>query len=110
MNATIDYDASTREGRDALRSEIRLSWDGHDPWGSALSPAFDLCELLYWNGEAVPAEAEFQPGAIQPAFDDYPAEMFRDMWADGTVTTGDLYYWARVLVRFTEIVPEDQKY
>ena len=102
---------STRTGRDAIRSEIHLAWDGADPWGSALQPTFDLCELLYWYvGEDVPAEAEFRPGACEPDFDDYPAAEFRQMLDDDIITPEDLAYWIRVLARFTAMVPEDQKY
>jgi hypothetical protein len=98
-------------GRSALRTEIRMGWDGGDPWGSAISPAFDLCELLHWHlEEDVPAEAQFSPGLGVPDFEDYPQAEYVEMLDEGTITPDDLKYWVRVLSRYLDNVPEDRKY
>ena len=108
---TIDYDATTRTGRDALRSEIRLSWDGGDPQGSALSVGFAACEVLHWcTNVDVPAEVDYSAGAFGPDEESYPDAMFLELLDGGIVTAGDLAYWARVVSRFVRLLPEDRRY
>jgi hypothetical protein len=106
---TIDYDATTRTGRDALRSEIRLSWDGGDPWGSAQSALGGACDVLCDHGGDIPASAGYSPG-IGPDLESYPAAEYVELTEAGHVSVGDLEYWARVLDRFADLVPEDRRY
>lgn len=110
MTAEIDHDASTRTGRDALRSEIHLSWDGADPWGSALSVGFAACGILHHTGGDIPAGVDYSPGMGGLDEESYPDSIFLEMLDDGTVTHGDLAYWARVIDRFLDLVPEDRRY
>ena len=58
---TIGYDATTRTGRDALRSEICLSWDGGDPWGSVLS-ALGGVALATPPRRGTPDDPDHSPG------------------------------------------------
>jgi hypothetical protein len=110
MNATIDYDASTRNGRDALRTTIHEAWDGGDPWGSAMSNGFGLCDVLYWTGGNVPTEIDYRPGIGGPDEESYPDSVFLELSDNGTITQGDLAYWARVINRFFDLVPESDRY
>lgn len=110
MATDIDYDATTRNGRAALRDEIRMSWDGDDPWGSVLSVLGGTCDVLHDQGGDIPASAGYSPGACGPDLESYPASMFVELTEDGHVSVGDLEYWARVLDRFADLVPEDRRY
>lgn len=101
----------TKTGRDALRSEIRLSWDGGDPWGSALSVGFAACEILRYHGADIPAGVDYQPSPMgAPDFESYPDAAFLELLDDGVVEIDDLTYWARVMDRFLDLVPEDRRY
>jgi hypothetical protein len=110
VNTTIDYDAPTREGRSALRLEIKLNFDGHDAWGSALSVLGDVCDVLSAHSGDIPASAGYSPGLRGPALEGYHAVMFDEMYDDGIVSIGDLEYWARVLDRYADLVPESKRY
>ena len=109
MSTEIDYDATTRNGRDALRSEIRTAWDGGDPWGSVLSALGGTCDMLWFHGGDIPESTGYSPALCQ-SIDDYPAAMFDEMHDAGHIRLGDLEYWTRVLDRFADLVPEDRRY
>ena len=109
MATEIDYDATTRNGRNALRAEIHLSWDGGDPWGSVLSSLGGVCDVLHTLDGNIPASAGYSPGT-GPDLSDYPAAMYVELLNDGAVSLHDLEYWARVLDRFADLVPEDRRY
>jgi hypothetical protein len=98
---------STREGRAAIRAEVHLNWD--DPWGSALSNLGGICDLLYLEGGDIPDSAGYSPGC-GPAMDDYPAAMFDEMFTDREAMIADFEYWARVLDRYADLVPEAMRY
>jgi hypothetical protein len=111
MLKQTDYCApTTREGRDALRSETRLAWDGADPWGSALSVGFGTCEVLHFTGGDVPAEVDYSPGMGGLDEESYPDAMYLELLDTGVVSHADLAYWARVISRYLGLAPEDQKY
>lgn len=100
-----------RTGRTALRDEIHLSWDGGDPWGSALSVGFATCEILHYHGGEIPADVAYQPSPMgAPDFDSYPDTAFLELLDGGVIELDDLTYWARVIDRFLDLVPEDQRY
>ena len=101
----------TSKGRAAIRDEIRLSWDGTDPWGSALSVGFAACDVLHWaTGTDVPAECDYSPGIAGPDEESYPDSVFLELLDARIVKDEDLAYWARVIDRFLDLVPEDLKY
>lgn len=101
---------TAKTGRDALRSEIRLSWDGGDLWGSALSALGGVCDVLYAFGGDIPTSASYSPGMGGPDLGDYPAAEYYELTEAGHASVGDLEYWARVLDRFADLVPEDRRY
>ncbi len=97
-------------GRAVVRDEIRMGWDGGDPWGSCLSNLGGICDVLWTLGGDIPASAGYSPGAGGPALDDYPAAMFAELFADGWASVPDFEYWARALNLFADLIPEDHKY
>ncbi len=101
---------TTNARTDVLRSEIALSWDGGDPWGSTLSALGGICDVLYLNGAATPTSAGYVPAMGGPDVTDYPASMFAEMLEDRTTDLRSLFYFARVLSRFADLVPEDRRY
>ncbi len=100
----------SKDGRTAIRNEIALSWDGHDKQGSALSNGFAVCDVLTYVGGEVPAECGYRPSPLGVDGNDYPESMFCELYEDGTIDDDDLAYWARVLVRYTAMIPEDERY
>ena len=110
LEQTDYYGPTTRDGRDALRSEIHHSWDGDDPWGSALSVGFATCEILHHTGGDVPAEVDYRPGLGGLDEESYPDSVFLELLDNGQISHDDLAYWARVISRFLDLVPEDQRY
>lgn len=97
--------------RSALRSEIRLSWDGGDPWGSTLMALGGVCDALQVSDpDAIPASAGYSPGMGGPSLEDYPTSVFVELLDYRVIDTTALAYWARVLDRFADLVPEDQRY
>lgn len=97
--------------RSALRSEIRLSWDGDDPWGSTLMALGGVCDALQVSdSDAIPASAGYSPGMGGPSLEDYPASLFVELLDDQLINVAALAYWARVLDRFADLVPEDRRY
>ena len=109
---TLGMDEMTTTARSVLRSEIRLAWDGGDPWGSVLGALGGVCDVLQYNGDGdeIPAPAGYSPGLAEPSVEDYPADQFSYLYDNGYIDTAALAYWARVLDRFADLVPEDQRY
>lgn len=99
-----------RGARNDIRSEVHMNWD--DPWGSALSNLGGVCDVLAWtdNEEMIPESAGYRPGAGGPDVTDYPAAMFAEMWKAELIDAESLAYWARVLSRYADLVPEDRRY
>lgn len=98
--------------RSDLRNEITMSWDGDDPWGSVLSALGGVCDVLDYVGEdeRIPASAGYRAALSGPNVEDYPASMFVELLDDEVIDLEALEYWARVLSRFADLVPEDQQY
>lgn len=98
--------------RDALRFEIRLGWDDEDPWGSVLSALGGICDVLHATDHAdrIPASAGYRPSVFGPDLQDYPASMFAALLTAEHISVDALAYWARVLDRFADLVPEDRRY
>jgi len=104
--------SALRFAKDPVRFEVRLSWDDGDPWGSALSALGGICDVLYHlhKDHLIPDDAGYWPGAGGPDVTDYPAAMFLELLEQGLTTFEALAYWARVLSRFADIVPDDRRY
>lgn len=102
--------SSTISGRNALRQEINLNWDGGDPWGSVLSNLGGLCDVVHSNGGAIPLEVEYRPAVSGADLEDYPSSEFSEMLHDGCMSMADCEYWIQVLDRYADLVPEDRRY
>lgn len=102
--------SSTRVGRSAIRAEVHTNWD--DPWGSALANLGGVCDVLTYQGrpDLIPDSAGYGPGASGPDVVDYPAAEFLGLFEHEHVTADDLGYWARVLDRYADNVPDDRRY
>tara|TARA_Y100000401_G_scaffold98481_1_gene86294 strand:- start:96 stop:476 length:381 start_codon:yes stop_codon:yes gene_type:complete len=59
---TMDSGADAED----LIAEFRLRADRGDMWGSVLVELFDLCDLLTFRGDHVPADWEYRLGALGP--------------------------------------------
>lgn len=90
----------------------------YDPWGAGMAALFAICDVLATEGEDIPTEAAYSPGAMGPhvdADDDrartlmaglFP-DRFPGFWVDGhrpNLTVSDLQYAARVLCRYLDLV------
>jgi len=107
-----DLDPSTahRYGRDTIRGEVAVSWDGGDPWGSCLSNLGGICDVLWFVAGSIPGSVGYSPGAGGPDFDSYPSSMFLELFDEGYADVADFEYWARVLDVYADRVPEDRRY
>lgn len=78
----------TTPGYKELRWEFNLTWDGNDPWGSALDWWFAIAENLYHAGVKLPAEWEFRdaPGHAGVDLDDYSDATIKGYLDLGTIT------------------------
>jgi hypothetical protein len=106
MMGTVEPIGDTqRMARNELRAEIRLSWDGGDPWGSTLSVLCGVSDVLVHRGFAdrVPTGLEYRTGSD---VEDQPAAHYLDLLDQGAITVDALAYWARVLDRFANLVPD----
>ncbi len=97
-------------GRAAIRDLIALDWDGNDVFGTTLSHAFAVCEVLTYVGGEVPAECGYRPSPLGVDIDDYPDSFVHEMYEDGTIDDDDLAYWAVVLSRYIAMIPESERY
>lgn len=103
----------TSSGVKMMRDEFRADDYKYDPWGTAMSHAFPIAEVLYRLDENVPDAWEYRPGASvvrgeAPTYDE--ASGFGDreaiLWADvesGAVNVADLVTWGNVLVRYASV-------
>ena len=60
----------------AIGATLLANWDHDDPWGSAMSEAFGVCDYLWWArhmGNAIPESLAYRPGLApdvpNPAFE-----------------------------------------
>jgi hypothetical protein len=80
-------------------------WD--DPWGTAISWAFAVAEVLHAHGETVPTEMQFRPSPVIVPDPDREPEEYPDayVWemlhAEG-VTIQDLQFAGRCLARYLD--------
>ncbi len=63
----------TRNTYRELRDEVRTFWDDGDVYGSLMSWWFSLCDVLTDDGEDIPAEWHYRPGAAGVSDSDFYA-------------------------------------
>jgi hypothetical protein len=89
-------------GRALLRGEIRLQWDSGDIKASALSPEFDLCEVMTFLEIDVPPEVGYSQGWIGEPDSEWSQDLI--LWHAGDLIDGDdMIYWVRVLDRYMDV-------
>lgn len=98
INPVIDY--------------VRDWWDGGDPWGTAINALFDLAEVMYSAGMAIPEELEYRHGPFEPstveemATEDpdgqtsYGVFVFASAYLSGEFTENDMRLAALTLNRY----------
>jgi hypothetical protein len=84
-------------------------WDGGDPWGSAMSLAFAVCDVALAAGVPEPGWLlKYSPGMSSPNLDEMAdetndsdttleAHLLASAYLDGSVSDADLIRAARVL-------------
>ena len=87
---------------DDLKSEIRIDDIKHDPWGTAISWHFVLCDQLAYRDEIAPLHKwQYRPGGgnwTDPRQDDdYQHELFDQC------STSDLVKFGELLSRYTRL-------
>lgn len=102
----------------ALIRDIADDDRAYDPWGAGTAALAAVCDVLAVEGEDVPSEAGYSPGAAGPHIEpeDSHAETlmaglrpnrFPGFWVEGyrpNLTVSDLQYAARVLSRYLDFV------
>lgn len=89
---------------------LPLSWDNSDKWGSVMSWAFACADALYFAGEMIPSEWQFQPGAMSGELDrSENTEHSEAVWItedveDGTITWDDVRHLGNALMRYRHIL------
>lgn len=63
----------TRNTYRELRAEVRTFWDDGDVYSSLMSWWFSLCDVLTDDGEDIPAEWHYRPGASGVSDSDFYA-------------------------------------
>lgn len=87
------------DGADDLRSEIAMTWDPGDPYGSVMTWWFAIAETLQRHEPwTVPAAWDYSPGAFGPpdpeSFEDTSTEAIYEDHGGAA-----LVYWGDVLQR-----------
>lgn len=85
--------------------DIRLRFDGGDPWGSTMAEAFGIATALYVMGEEVPDHWQFSPGPIlneEIAREQWPDAEWIDALEAGTFTADELRHAGNVLTRYAD--------
>ena len=84
---------------DALKAEFRMDNCSDDPWSTAMSWHFALCDWLHFRtDEEVPPEWRYRPGAATDIQED-------DDWRHGAFMaedTGTLIDFGNLLDRYTD--------
>lgn len=101
MNGTL-----TRPNANPILSVMRDDF-GSDDWGTAISWAFGVAEVLHAAGEDVPAELEFQPSPYVHVDPDHEPEEYPDayVWSmrmNGDATVEELQFAGRCLARYLD--------
>ena len=99
--------SSGRPNQNAVLARLRDDDLGADPWGTAISWAFGVAEILQARSEEVPPEMEYEPSPwvqFDPGRpeDVYPDSEVWDMLNDGEVTVSDLQFAGRCLARYLD--------
>lgn len=90
----------------------------YDPWGTGMTALGACCDVLAVEGEHVPAEAGYSPGAAGPFIEPEDSnantllaalhpDRFPDFWVPGyrpELSVADLQHAVRVLSRYLDLV------
>jgi hypothetical protein len=105
----------TRHAINPVIDYVRDWWDSGDPWGTAIDALFDLAEVMYSAGMAIPEELEYQHGAYEPesleemATEDpdgqtsYGVFVFASEYLAGNITERDMRLAALTLNRYCDM-------
>ena len=88
-----------------LKNEFRTFADWkYDPWGSAMSAAFQVCNELYYRNPniGVLATVQYSPGALAAGDPRDPEDEYFEILQD--VHSGDLVAWLLFLDRYTRLL------
>lgn len=93
--------------RNLVLARLREDDISHDPWGTAISWAFGVAEILHARGEEVPPEMEYQPSPYVEFDPNRPADVYPDsevwwMLTEEQVTVEDLQFAGRCLARYLD--------
>lgn len=88
------------------RSLLALDSGIGDECGWALGHHFGIAEVLYANGERLPASWEFRPGAGSGQVDSeqWPDSEWAEMLDSGAVSADDLRHVGDVLARYCAVL------
>jgi hypothetical protein len=102
----------TRHAINPVIDYVRDSWDGGDPWGTAINALFDLAEVMYAAGIPIPDELEYRHGAYEPMTveematesadgqQSYNEWVFASAYLSGEITERDMRLAALTLNRY----------
>lgn len=98
------HDFST-PGYKALRAEFNISFDGYDPFGSAMGWFFPLADYLFHNSaEEIPPAWGYGHGVLcNGERDDYESEIIGGLADAGQITDDDLLTFGTVLNRYVNL-------
>ena len=88
-------------------ASLREGWDDHDPWGSAMSAAGTVCDLMTIVGIPVPPELDYQPAGLPTmseliSSDDVELAALAHLYAAGEIDAADLTHAALILNRYID--------
>lgn len=101
-----DDRAASRWGRGWVVVTLRIAaigadWEGYDGRSRALAHQFAIADTLHLAGEDVPARWEYRPGiGLTWETDQYPDDMWRAAYEDGTTTVADMIRTGDILARY----------
>lgn len=97
---------SSRPNKNLILAVMRDYFGDGDPWGTAISWAFGVAEVLYSRGHDVPAELDYQPSPFvalsTEAPEEYPDSEVWQMLHDDEISVEDLQFAGRCLARYLD--------
>ena len=92
---------SARPTRNPILETMRDTFDGGDPWGSAVAWHFAVADvILSIDPDAIPPFWEFQPSPFGADTEAYEYQAILEAMAEGA-TLGHLIHAGNVLARYT---------
>ena len=97
---------SSRPNHNAVLARLRDDFGDGDPWGTVISWAFGVAEVLYARGDEVPSELGYNPSPFvaidTEASEEYPDSEVWQMLYEGDTTVEDLQFAGRCLARYLD--------